>query len=137
MDITVRHLLDANKLTTFFKIDSQIAAVLIAAGLACQYVAPAPPPEVKTWSVGHPPNGDARTWLIVWSSNDGSRMYFAGAPSDYLKAAPQYCGSTCPLDVVELYQRVKDAPVPFVGLTDRQRNEAAVQQAREKNARQY
>ena len=79
MDIAVRHLLDANKLTTFFKIDSQIAAVLIAAGLACQYVAPAPPPEIRTWSIGHPPNGAADVWLIIWASNDGSRQYFTGA----------------------------------------------------------
>lgn len=129
MDIAITNLAGVRK--HFYEFPSDVAAALIHAGIAVQIVKPAPAPVVRTWSVGHPPYGPD-VWIIVWSSNDGARQYFTGDPAVYLKNPPQHCGSVCPQEIVEQYARLKNSPVPFVGLTDSQRNADAVRQQKEK-----
>lgn len=49
MDITVRNSL-SGKFTNFFKVDSQLAAILCACGLAQEYTKPQPaPPATRFW----------------------------------------------------------------------------------------
>jgi hypothetical protein len=135
MDISVGNQSGARK--NFYEFPNDVGAALVYAGLAQPIVKPAPTPEIKEWSVGHPPSGDATKWILIWANKDGSRFYFTGDPDAYLKNPPVYGGTACPTEVLEQYKRVKNAPVPFVGLTDAQRNAAATQREREKNARQY
>jgi hypothetical protein len=114
MDITVRHLLDHNKLTTFKQIDSQIAAVLIACGLATQYVTPAPQPLALTtakWFVNRLPQSGR--WCIQLSRPGGETLWFTGAPETYKKAGLGYATETCPQEVIEDYAR-RWVPV-FIG----------------------
>lgn len=110
MDIVVRHLLDHTKLTKFNKIDSQIAAVFIACGLASQYQAPTPAPPAQTetqWSVERLPISGKLA--IRCSRPGGETVSFDRHPVIY-KDGLKYCDSNCPLEVLADYSRRYGAP---------------------------
>lgn len=112
MDIVVRHLLDHTKFTKFNKIDSQIAAVFIACGLASQYIAPtveaAPPEQTETrWEVTRLPISGKLA--IQVRRPGGETVSFDRPPAAYI-AGLKYCDSNCPLEVLADYARRFGAP---------------------------
>jgi hypothetical protein len=116
----------------FYEIPSDIAAVLIHAGIA-RPIAKAASAPGPSWRVGHPPNGAADRWVLIWADGSGSTMYFDGPPDSYFKNPPVWCGLACPVEVLQTYKRTKDAGgVPNVCLTDAQKNADADRQYRER-----
>jgi len=112
VDILVRNLLDHTKLTKFNKVDSQIAAVLIAAGIASQYTAPtveaAPPEQTETqWFVLRLPVSGKLA--IQCRRPSGETVHFTGVPASY-KAGLRHCDSNCGLEILAEYPRRYGAP---------------------------
>ncbi len=105
MDISVRHLL-TEKISNFYEIDSQLGAVLCAAGLASQIAkktAAAPALTETKWFVQRLQNSG--TLAITCQRPGGETVSFQSAPEAYKKAGLRYCDSNCPPEVLADYAR--------------------------------
>ncbi len=95
MDISVRHLL-TERITNFYEVDSQLGAVLCAAGLASQIVKKVAAATALTetrWFVQRLQNSGT---LAITCQRPGGEVVSFTQP----RAGLRYCDSTCPDEVI-------------------------------------
>ena len=101
MDITVTH--PETKVTTAFKqLDSQVAAVLIAAGIATPFYKPAEPAPASPWGVSKGRFDDHP--FIIWRQGT-QEHFFDGPPERAFDFKPR--GEAPPDHIIAAYAALK------------------------------
>jgi hypothetical protein len=131
MDLLITNFRTEQK-RVMYEVSGELAAALIATGLAQQYVKPAAEPFQRTWQVAHPPNNPGK-WVLVCKDTSGAVTYFTGDADKYLLQPPTHCGSVCPKEVLAQYKTATTTVDPYAAMdaAERLRNEDAQRQQRE------